>query len=311
MSADKILITTSSFGRGDKAGLNALRENDFEPVLNPYGRRLSESEVSGLLQEVRPVGMVAGVEPLTAAVLGGAPGLRVVSRCGIGLDTVDLDAAASLGISVYNTPDAPTPAVAELTVGLMMDLVRAISAVDASIRRGEWYRPEGRLLGAMTVGIVGCGRIGGAVANILRSFGSRVIGCDPALKEHAVIEIRDFDEVLAQSDLVTLHVPFAPETKKLMNRDALGRLRRGAFLVNASRGGLVDESALAEALNNGQLAGAAVDCFDEEPYMGPLRDCANTVLTAHIGSYARESRTRMENEAVNNLLVALKGSAGA
>lgn len=300
--AQPILFTTSSFGKADSSVLEPLLARGLEAVLNPYGRRLSEEEVSGLVAEVGPVGMVAGVEPLTAQVLAGASGLRVISRCGIGLDNVDLEAAKELGVRVYNTPDAPTTAVAELTIGLILTLLRSISASDRSIRRGDWSRPMGRLLSELTVGIVGCGRIGAAVAGVLKGFGCEVLGCDPALNGHPGMEMTDLEPLLARADIVTLHLPYHPNLHHLINSDRIAKMKRGAFLINASRGGLVDETALYEALKSGYLSGAALDCFESEPYNGPLTKCENVVLTAHVGSYAREARINMEREAINNLL---------
>jgi len=275
-------------------------------VLNPFKRKLSENEVSSLLAEHQPVGLIAGVEPLTASVLQATKGLRVVSRCGTGLDSVDLSAASELGINVFNTPDAPTSAVAELTIGLILDLIREISAVSAAVKQGNWYRPTGRLLSAMTVGIVGCGRIGGAVAARLDGFGCRLIGCDPALREHGKIELMALDKLLLEADLVTLHVPGGDAAKPLIDQKRLSLMKPGAFLVNAARGDLIDEDSLANALREGHLSGAAIDCFLEEPYSGPLTDCPNAILTAHIGSYAKETRGHMELEAVENLLKGLK-----
>ena len=300
--ARPILFTTSSFGKADPSVLEPLSARGLEAVLNPYGRRLSEEEVSGLLGKVNPVGIVAGLEPLTAQVLAGASGLRVISRCGIGLDNVDLEAAKELEIRVYNTPDAPTTAVAELTIGLILTLLRSISASDRSIRRGDWSRPMGRLLSEMTVGIVGCGRIGATVAGLLKGFGCEVLGCDPALDDHPGMEITDIEPLLARSDIVTLHLPYHLDLHHLISGDQIEMMKRGAFLINASRGGLVDETALYESLQSGRLSGAALDCFENEPYNGPLTKCENVVLTAHVGSYAREARINMEREAISNLM---------
>ncbi len=303
---EKILITTSSFGKADSTVLDLFAANHLEPVLNPHGRKLTEDEVAGLLRESNPIGMVAGVEPLTAQALGASDRLRVISRCGIGLDNVDLTAARELGIRVFNTPEAPTAAVAELTIGLMLSVLRGIPAADAAIRAGEWVRPSGRLLSALTVGIIGCGRIGSAVATILEGFGSRVIGCDLQITDHDRIDTVDLKDVLSEADVITLHLPYGPGTHHLIGQDEIGRMKPEAILINASRGGLVDETALEAALGRRLLAGAGIDCFESEPYEGPLTKRRNVVLTSHIGSYAREARARMESEAVENLLTGLQ-----
>jgi D-3-phosphoglycerate dehydrogenase len=162
-----ILITTSSFGKDDSTPLDLLRKAGYEIIVNPYKRKLTEEEVLDLLLEIKPTGMIAGVEPLTARVLQQAKGLRVVSRCGIGLDSVDLDAARGLGIIVRNTPDAPSTSVAELTIGLILNLIRRISFMDRELRKGNWTKESGSLVQGKNVGIVGLGRIGKRVSEIL------------------------------------------------------------------------------------------------------------------------------------------------
>ena len=294
-----VLITTSSF-RDDL--LEKLRGMNFNPILNPLRRRLTEKEVTGLLREHKPIGMIAGVEPLTRDVLSGAEGLRTISRCGIGLDSVDLNAAKELGITVTNTPDAPTVPVAELTIGLILALLRGIPNSDAGIRRSEWVRPMGNLLQGKTVGIIGCGRIGTAVSKILSVFGCRLLGYDPVVTSSDLVEMFFFDSLLAASDIVTLHLPYTENTHHILDAVRLQSMKKGAILINASRGGLIDDQALLESLQSGHLAGAALDCFEQEPYTGPLTKLENVVLTGHIGSYAKEGRAIMEEQAVKNLL---------
>lgn len=300
-----ILITTSSFGEQCPEHLASLQGSGLKAVMNPYGRKLTEDEVAGLIQEFQPVGMIAGVEPLTRAVMEKAPFLKAISRCGIGMDSVDLSAAEELGIVVSNTPDAPTIPVAELTIGLILTLLRSLHVSDASIRLGGWERPMGGLLHGKIVGIVGCGRIGSYVAKIVSAFGCRLIGYDPYITSHANVELMALEELLQLSDLISLHIPYSDNNHHIINAERIAHMKQGAVLVNASRGGLVDEVALVEALESGKLSGAAIDCFEQEPYAGPLAGKANTLLTSHIGSYAREGRMIMEQQAVENLLKAL------
>ena len=167
----KILITTSSFCEHDPNLLRTISENGLSYKINPYGCKLTEAEVSELIEQHQPVGMIAGVEPLTRKVLERAKGLKVISRVGVGLDSVDLQVAKDLCIVVTNTPDAPTIPVAELTLGMILSLLRRIHISDASIRRGEWVRPMGNLLHGKIVGIIGCGRIGSYLTGLLSSFG--------------------------------------------------------------------------------------------------------------------------------------------
>ncbi len=300
-----ILITTSSFGAGTDDLLARLREGARTVVLNPHKRKLTEAEVTELVREHRPVGMIAGIEPLTEAALVAANGLKVISRCGAGTDSVDLAAARRLGIVVTATPDAVTIPVAELTVDLILGVLRNTHAADASIRRGDWERPMGRLLFEKTVGIVGLGRIGTYLSRLLSPFGCRLVGFDPALTSHEVCRLIGLQELIELSDVVTLHIPYSRENHWIMDRERIARMKQGAVLINAARGGLVDEKALGEAIRAGRLSGAGLDCFENEPYRGDLVELPQVLLTPHIGSYAAEARAMMETQAVDNLLLEL------
>lgn len=297
-----VLITTSSFAVYDTAPLKKLQERGYQLVFNPCKRKLNEEEVLALINEYRPVGIVAGVEPLTRKVLSNALVLRVISRCGVGLDSVDVAAAQEMSIVVTNTPDAPTRPVAELALGLILSLLRKIPLSDASIRNGEWVRPMGSLLSGKTVGLIGCGRIGSCLGEMLFSLGCSVIGYDPFVAPQDPINPVSLPDLLRQADIVSLHMPYNQETHHLIDGAHLKLMKKASFLINTSRGGLVDEGALYDVLNGGPLAGAALDCFASEPYDGKLKDLDNVVLTGHIGSYAVEGRIRMETEAVENLL---------
>jgi len=304
---EKVLITTSSFDLGIPE-IKAIRDAGYEIVLNPHGRKLTELEVADLLTP-DIVGLIAGVEPLTKKVILGAKNLRVISRCGIGMDTVDVEAAKARNIEVFNTPDAPTKAVAELTVGLMLDALRGITAQDRSVRAAGWERPMGGLLGACTVGLIGYGRIGRKVAEYVKGFGAKIVMHDVCAKDDPLF--LPFDRLLAQADIVSLHIPFTAENSRLIDADVLGRMKKGAILINTSRGGLIDEAALAKALESGHLAAAALDVFEQEPYKGPLTGVKNVILTAHTGSYAKEARIEQEALAARNVLAGLGGKAKA
>ncbi|MCK5604521.1 phosphoglycerate dehydrogenase, partial [Candidatus Pacearchaeota archaeon] len=272
----------------------------------PYGRKLTEDEVSTLIQEHKPVAMVAGVEPLTRIVFQKAEGLKVVARCGIGMDSVDSEAADEFGISVSNTPDAPTIPVAELTIGMILALLRKLHVIDASIRSGGWDRPMGNLLHGKTVGLIGCGRIGSYVSKLLSVFGCEVLGCDPACRQNDYFCLLGVDDLLSKSDIVCLHIPYSEETHHFMNKKRILAMKENSILVNTARGGLIDEDALYNALKTGHLAGAAIDSFEQEPYTGNLREFDNVLLTAHMGSYAKEGRVLMEQQAADNMLHSLK-----
>jgi len=305
-SVSKILITTSSFNVAAAEALGRLQREGFRIVTNPHARKLSEDEAAGLLADEQVLGLIAGTEPLTRKVLSGARGLRVISRCGIGMDSVDTVAARDSNIAVYNTPDAPSIAVAELTVGLILNVLRKISQADRALRDGQWKPLMGGLLGQRTVGIIGYGRIGRRVAKLVRGFGARVLATDAvSLDLDGIAEVCTLEQLLTESDVLTLHMPAQPGSGHFIDARRIRLMKRGAILVNTARGGLVDEVALYAALREGVLAGAAFDTFESEPYGGPLKTLSQVVLTAHMGSYAEESRSIMEREAADNLLKGL------
>jgi D-3-phosphoglycerate dehydrogenase len=298
-----ILCTTSTFNALD--AFDAYKDK-LTVLVNPYKRKLTEEELYNLILEHQPVGIIAGVEPITKAVLSKAKNLKVISRAGVGMDSVDLEAASSKGIIVTNTPDAPTVPVAELTLGLILSVLRGITYSDSSIRKQEWNRPMGWMLSGKTVGIIGCGRIGTYVARLCSAFNCKLLGFDKYVKSHEYCKMVPLDRLLVESDIITLHVPYDAETHKLIGKEALALLKPTAVLINTSRGGLIDENALYFALKEGKIAGAALDCFEEEPYKGPLNHLNNVVLTAHIGSYAREARLLQERQAAENMIEYLK-----
>ena len=301
----KVLITTSSFSLGNFAQAKSLHDAGISLEMNPHGRRLSEDEVAELVA-TDVIAILAGLEPLTDRVLSSAKSLRVIARCGTGLDSVDLQAASRLGIDVFNTPDAPTQAVAELTIAHMLNSLRHISTTDSNMRSGKWTPTMGSLLATKTVGLIGVGRIGSAVAKLAQAFGARVIGFDPVVSSHNSVELLSLDEVLNQADIVSLHVPINDQTHHIVNASAISRMKPGSIVVNVSRGGLIDESALHDALKSQHLSGAALDCFEDEPYSGPLLQIPGVHVTAHMGSYARETRDLMEVEASTNLVNGLR-----
>ena len=301
----KVLITTSSFSLGNFAQAKSLHDAGISLEMNPHGRRLSEDEIAELVA-TDVIAILAGLEPLTDRVLSNAKSLRVIARCGTGLDSVDLQAASRLGIDVFNTPDAPTQAVAELTIAHMLNSLRHISTTDSNMRSGKWTPTMGSLLATKTVGLIGVGRIGSAVAKLAQAFGTRVIGFDPVVSSHNSVELLSLDEVLNQADIVSLHVPINDQTHHIVNASAISRMKPGSIVVNVSRGGLIDESALHDALKSQHLSGAALDCFEDEPYSGPLLQLPGVHVTAHMGSYARETRDLMEVEASTNLVNGLR-----
>lgn len=301
----QILISTSNFDLNNFSNLDAVKSAGIVVKMNPFAKRLTQEQSIDLLGK-DTIGLIAGLEPLNELVLRSATSLKVIARVGTGLDSVDLVAAKQLGIKVLNTPDAPTSAVAELTIGHILGLLRNIASTDRSIRNGVWSGQMGSLLETKTVGIVGFGRIGQRVAKILTTFGSKIVICDPKTSSKEFVNV-SLDELCEISDVVTLHIPYDKSTHHMIGKKQFDLMRTDSLFVNISRGGLVDEDALLNALQSGKIAGAALDCFEQEPYSGPLSKLENVQMTAHMGTYARETRDRMEQEASRLLVDALRG----
>jgi D-3-phosphoglycerate dehydrogenase len=295
--------STSSFGKESAKPIELLIQAGFVVRANPHGRTLTTDEARAHLAGV--VGLVAGTEKLTKELLRELPELRCISRVGVGMDSVDVAAAEALGITVINTPDAHVDAVAELTLAGILATLRKLPQSDASIRGGKFEKPMGRLLRGKTVGLIGHGRVARALAKLLAPFDTPIIACDPVPGDAAVRYI-ELDELLREADIVSLHLPYSKTAHHLIGEVELSRLRPDAIVVNTARGGLIDEAALFRHLEAHPRAGAYLDCFETEPYKGTLTQLPNAVLSSHIGSYAREARVRMETEAVENLLRALR-----
>lgn len=303
----KISITTRSFGNLDPAPLEYLRGIFSDIAVNHEGKKLSEDESIALMAGA--VGVLAGTEKLTEKVFAACPDLKVVSRVGVGLDSVDMQAAERHGIKVLNTPGVLSDAVAELALALMLDCLRHVSSADRQVRSGNWKSPMGRLLRGKTVGIIGLGAIGRRLVELLAPFGVKLLAHDVVIDnefaaKHSVQKV-EHEVLLKESDIVSVHAPLTDDTRKLISAERIGLMKSDAILINASRGGLVDDEALYEALAEKRLGAAGMDVFEREPYEGPLTKLDNVVLVPHMGSYALESRIEMEWAAARNLAAAL------
>jgi len=299
-----ILIGPTTFGSGDPAPLQRIEAAGYVVRRNPFGRKMTEADLTTALDGV--VGLIAGLEPLTEKVLASST-LRVVSRCGVGMENVDQAAARRLGIQVFSTPNAPTVAVAELTIGALICLLRRVAQMDQTMHAGGWEKFSGPQVRDKTVAVVGLGRIGLQVAAYLRAFGARVIGVDPMRHgEVDGIPIVSLADALALAHIVSLH---ASGSAEILGSAEFAQLRRGAYVLNTGRGGLVNETALQVALDEGKIAGAWLDAFVEEPYRGPLKNYRQVLLTPHVGYSSDEARRQMEVEATDNLLKALADPA--
>jgi D-3-phosphoglycerate dehydrogenase len=304
----KILASPSSIGQISLKPFELLEANGYEVVKNPFGRKLTEDETITLGKDC--VGIVAGVENLDSIVIDSLPNLKCISRVGVGMDSVDISYAENKGIKVLNTPNGPTRAVAELTLGLTISLLRKIPNAHYDLKNRIWKKQTGNLLYEKKVGVLGLGRIGRMVAEMFRSLGNPVVGYDlyPDMDwaENNNVEILSLEQLLNQSDIITIHIPGNSDGSPVLNQEELSYLKDGAFLVNVSRGGVINEDALYGMLINGKLSAAALDVFSNEPYSGKFCDLDNVILTPHIGSYAKEGKLKMEVDAVMNLINALK-----
>lgn len=301
LNGEKILIGPSSFAAIDDGPMKILSETGAEIIDNPYKRRLTRSELVKLLSD-GVTGLVAGLEPLDREVMSGSD-LKVISRCGSGMSNVDLEAAGEIGISVCSTPDAPVASVAELTLGAMLDLLRTISFMNNELHKGKWTKKIGLLLERKTVAIIGFGRIGQRLSEILMPFKVRILVVDPVLRveKQAGITVASLEEALPQADIICVH---SSGEDCLINSEEFKLMKPDALLLNAARGSLIDEKALIEALDNKRIAGAWLDVFEKEPYSGVLIGHPQVILTPHVGSYTRECRKMMETQAVENLIKA-------
>ena len=244
----------------------------------------------------------------------GSPRLRVVGRAGVGLDNIDLQAAREYGVIVVNAPDATTAAVAELTLALMLSLARRVPQAHASLQRGEWRKAElyGVQLRGKTLGVIGVGRVGSAVAGLAAGLGMRVLGYDPNLVEATLrergVEPVDLEALLEQSDFISLHVPLNDQTRGMIDAARLKHTKPGAFLINTARGGVVDESALLQALESGRLAGVGLDVFLREP---PVENALllhpAVVATPHIGAQTADAQQQTALDIASEVLAALRG----
>jgi len=293
-------ISTSSFAQDDDTPLKKLHVHGVTVVPNPYGRRLSEDEIIAHLDGID--GLIAGLEPLKRRVLSSAKSLKAIARVGIGIANVDMDAAKELGIKVSNTPEGPTDAVAEMTITALLALIRQVIPSNTDMHEGKWKKRIGFGLQGMKVLLIGYGRIGRRVRQLLKAFGAEIMVCDPFIDGSALQDgdqLVDLPSGLAQAEVISLH---ASGVDPILGKNEFERLQPGAILLNAARAELVDEPALVQALEKGRLAKVWFDVFWEEPYAGELVRYPQVLLTPHVATYTKQCRLSMESAAVENLL---------
>ncbi|MCX6380937.1 MAG: phosphoglycerate dehydrogenase [Armatimonadetes bacterium] len=309
----RVLVTARAFWVSGQPAKEYLEAAGCEVVYTPEAGPLKEDVLIERLQGFDAI--IGSSDPYNAHVFASCRQLKVVSRCGVGIDSVDVGAATKAGIIVTNTPGAMTDSVGDYTFALLLGITRRIHEGDALMRSGGWGEYPGVAVAGKTLGLVGCGQIGQAVAKRAGGFSMRILAYDPMVAERGVpsglppIEFTDLDTVLAESDFVSLHAPNLPETKNMFNRERFAKMKSSAYFINTARGALVDEAALVEALENGTIAGAATDVYQQEPLPAdsPLRRAPRCLLTPHNAFNSAEAAEAMSIQSAENTLAALQG----
>jgi D-3-phosphoglycerate dehydrogenase len=267
--------------------------------LNKNGKLTKEELLRLLRNDV--TGLIAGLEVLDEEVFAHSR-LKVISRCGSGTSNIDMTTAERLGIKVFSTPDVPVESVAELTVGVLLCMARGIFSMNEELHQGKWQKRNGIQIKGKTVAVIGCGRIGHRVMELLQPFGVRLLAVDP-IHSNTGIRYVGLRDALCQADIVTIH---SSGEEQILGDNEFACMKSGVLLLNGARGSLINERALIRALNDKIVAGVWLDCFSEEPYKGSLLQYPQAVLTPHIGSYTIECRKQMELLAVENLIAGLE-----
>lgn len=307
MSGETILISCVQLQEALEEHRAPLDARGARLIVPTVVQRLDEAELIELVPEVD--GIVAGDDELTRTVMEHAPKLRVISKWGIGVDAIDLEAARDLGILVTNTPGMFGEEVADVALGYLLMLARQLHVIDREVRAGRWSKPAGTSLAGRTLGVVGLGDIGIAVARRGLAIGMRVLGVDvdPTRASAAIelgVDVTDLSTLLGTADVVSLNSPLTPHTRHMLDAAALASMRRGVWIINTARGGLIDEAALITALEAGQVGAAALDVFEVEPLPAdsPLRRFDQVILGSHNASHTVDAGRRTSERAIDNLI---------
>jgi len=302
----RVAITIRSFSQKSPA-LTNLENHCRITFINTSGRRLSEDEIISAIRDAD--GILAGTEKISRHIMDMSPQLKVISRVGVGLDTIDLEAAQDHQILVRNTPEAPAIAVAEHTIALIFASLKHIPRYNTQMRQGDFSTMLGANLFGKKVGIIGMGRIGSRVATILENAGGKIWYFDPVAKNglpDSWSRCDSLESLVADVDILSLHSPPLADKKPIIEEKLLSHAKKGMIIINTARGSLIDEAALTKALESGLVAGAALDVFSEEPYSGGLLKFPQVIVTPHVASNTHETRSQMEIEAVNNLIEGMR-----
>lgn len=298
-----VQVTTSTFGKAGTKPIEYLEGKEIDYRVNPYGRTLTEDEAIEVLEKAD--GVIAGTEPLTKKVLKQLPKLKIISRCGTGMNNVDLEAAEELGIKVFNTPTVHVDAVAELSLTATLSSFRNVVHNDQSVRSGGWKKKMGRSLYQKKVGIIGFGKVGRKFCELLQPFTTNIFFYDPFVVEDIQQELNatqlSLESLMETVDILSLHVPYSKENHHMINAENLSLLKDDVLIINTSRGGLINEDDLFMFLKDHPAASAYLDVFESEPYEGRLKELENVTLSPHVATTTRETREKMELEACINL----------
>jgi len=306
----RLLVTPTSYGKNDSRLKTELEAQVGEVIYNPTGKPLTSADVAKLLPGID--GYIAGLDGIDANAIKTADRLKVIARYGVGVDNVDLRAAREKGIVITNTPGANSVSVAELALGLMLALARQIPEAVEAVQQGKWPRSAGLSLEGKTIGILGLGAIGKQLARRLAGFDCRVLAFDPcadaAFARDNHVELVKMDAAIEQSDFISLHLPLSTETRCLVNDAFLNKVKKGSFLINTSRGEVIDEDALLRALQTGHLKGVALDAFTTEPPdpKNPLLALPQVIATPHLGAQTDGATSNMGWLAMKDCLAVLR-----
>jgi D-3-phosphoglycerate dehydrogenase len=310
----KILVTSKAFGMYSKEDFSPLLEKGYSIIKNPYaGRQPTPEELLPLISEAD--GVIIGNDIISSSVFNVAKKLKVISKFGVGVDNIDLQEAKKHGVVVTNVPGTTAISVAEFAFGLMLDVSKLITYTNRRVMQGMWPADHGSDLYGKQVGIIGFGKIGQQFAKRAKAFGMNVVAFDYYFDKKSAdeigVEFMDFDTLIMTSDYVSLHIPKTPQTTNLINSDVISKMKKGSYLINAARGGIVDEEALYRALENKHLAGAGFDVLEQEPpkQRPKLFDCENFICTSHSGGTSKDAIAKTVLVATRNLIQVLENKA--
>lgn len=308
--APRVIIASRSFGSASPRPLQLLEAAGVETAWVDANSPSAQDEILELVPQTSAI--IVGLVPITEKIIEHAPQLRVISMYGVGVNHIDLEAARRKGVVVTNCPGSNDQAVADLAMGLMLTVARRIPQFDRDIRAGHWNKYLGGELWQKKLGLIGFGNIAKGVAHRAKGFAMEISAYDPyAAAEVAAahgVALHSFEALIAESDFVSLHAPLTDETRCMFGSEQFKKMKPSAYLINTARGGLVDEQALYTALRSGEIAGAGLDVFVEEPLRDSrLVELDNVVLTAHTGTHTKEAIERMGMMAVENVLRVLRG----